>query len=175
MPKRKIDPLANGPVRLRLLEEADLPLTLAWRNQDHIRKWFFFSDVITPEQHRAWFEQYVPRDDDFVFIIEQDTLQGYRPIGQISLYHIDWEAKRGEYGRVMIGEADAAGKGMARAATQAVLEIGFHILGLAEIYLEVIPSNERAIQLYKSVGFRTIELCHNKVGMSIASETYTTQ
>ena len=54
MPKRIIAPLVNGRVRLRLLEEADLPMTLAWRNQDHIRKWFFHSDVITPEQHRRW-------------------------------------------------------------------------------------------------------------------------
>jgi diamine N-acetyltransferase len=172
MPKRIIDPLVRGPIRLRLLEEADLAQTLAWRNQDHIRKWFFYSEVILPEQHRAWFNDYSQREDDFVFVIEQDTLQGYWPVGQISLYHINWETKRGEYGRVMIGEADAAGKGLAREATQAVLSIGFEILGLKEIFLEVISTNVRAIRLYKSVGFQTTEICNNTLGMTIGADDY---
>ena len=60
-----------GRIRLRLLEEQDLPQTLAWRNQDHIRRWFFSSERLTPEQHAGWFARYRQRDDDFVFIIEE--------------------------------------------------------------------------------------------------------
>src|SRR5262245_27558728 len=87
--KRSIAPLVNGRVRLRLLEEEDLPLTLVWRNQDENRQWFFSSDIIAPEQHRRWFDQYRDRDDDFVFVIEEiDTLK--RPVGQLSLYRIEW-------------------------------------------------------------------------------------
>ena len=71
MQKRHIPPLQAGRVRLRLLEEQDLPRTLAWRNQDHIRRWFFSSERLTPEQHAAWFARYRQRDDDFVFIIEE--------------------------------------------------------------------------------------------------------
>jgi diamine N-acetyltransferase len=167
MSKRAINPVLNGPIRLRLLEEADLPLTLFWRNQEHIRRWFFHSDVVTPEQHLAWFKQYNPGDDDFTFIIEQATSQGYCPVGQIALYHIDWETLRGEYGRVMIGETDLAGKGLARAATEAILEIGFETLGLQEIFLEVIPTNERAIRLYQTVGFQTTQMGHSSIEMNI--------
>jgi len=86
--KRSMPPLVNGRVRLRLLEESDLPLTLAWRNQDDTRRWFFSSASISSEQHRAWFDQYKNRDDDFVFVIEEiDTLK--RAIGQVALYHVD--------------------------------------------------------------------------------------
>jgi hypothetical protein len=56
--KRHIDPIVNGRVRLRLLQEADLAMTRAWRNQDHIRPWFFTNDVVSEEQHRAWFDHY---------------------------------------------------------------------------------------------------------------------
>src|SRR6187549_2663337 len=98
MPKRTITPLENGRVRLRLLEESDLPATLAWRNQDHIRKWFFHSDVIAPDQHRAWWDRYLQKDDDFVFVIEE-TESLKRPVGQVALYNIDWENGTAEYGR----------------------------------------------------------------------------
>jgi diamine N-acetyltransferase len=167
MSKRVINPFLKGPIRLRLLEEADLPLTLSWRNQEHIRRWFFYSDVVTPEQHLAWFKQYNPRDDDFTFVIEQVTSPGYRPVGQIALYHIDWEMLRGEYGRLMIGETDLAGKGLARAATEAILQIGFEVLGLQEIFLEVIPSNERAIRLYQTAGFQTTQMGPSSIEMNI--------
>jgi RimJ/RimL family protein N-acetyltransferase len=155
MSKRELSPFELGPVRLRLLAAADLPKTLQWRNQDHIRRWFFFSDIITAEQHQAWFEKYQDRDDDFVFVIEECTPSGFRPVGQIAIYHVDWEALSAEYGRVMIGEADAAGKGLAKAATQAVLRIAFEQLGLREVYLEVLADNTRAIALYESTGFVT--------------------
>jgi diamine N-acetyltransferase len=149
MPKRDIAPLEAGRVRLRLLEERDLSQTLAWRNQEHIRRWFFSSDPLTPQQHATWFAKYLERDDDFVFVIETDL----RPVGQVALYNIDWTAGRAEFGRLMIGEAEAAGRGLAREATEAILDLAFRQLGLREVYLDVIPENARAIGVYKACGF----------------------
>lgn len=150
--KRAVGPIDAGGIRLRLLEAGNLPTTLAWRNQDHTRRWFFTSQVIGSEQHRAWWERYRTLDDDFVFIIE-DTVALNRPVGQVALYNIDWLAGRAEYGRLMIGDAAARGRGLARAATAALVEHGFHTLGLREIYLEVLASNVAAIQVYSATGF----------------------
>ena len=152
MAKRALGPYESEKVRLRLLEEADLPRTLAWRNQDHIRKWFFNSDVITEDQHRGWFAKYRERDDDFIFVIES-TADGHQPVGQVSLYHIDWDRRMAEYGRLMIGESSARGKGLAHAATQRLLEAAFGDMGLREVYLEVIADNEPAIAIYRACGF----------------------
>src|SRR5262249_62334012 len=102
MPKRSVAPLVSGRVRLRLLEEADLPMTLAWRNRDENRRWFFSSDPIPPDRHRHWFEDYRDRDDDFVFIIEE-TESLRRPVGQVALYDIDWQAGRPRGGRPAAG------------------------------------------------------------------------
>jgi RimJ/RimL family protein N-acetyltransferase len=152
MAKRPFGPLVSGKVRLRPLEECDLPLTLAWRNQDHIRKWFFTSSVITPEQHTAWFRSYREHDDDFVFIIEDLSADG-RSVGQVALYHVDWVGRRAEFGRLMIGEPAAAGQGLAKAATQALVTGAFADLGLNEVYLEVMADNHPARAIYERCDF----------------------
>ena len=166
MKKRDIAPVENGTVRLRLLREEDLSLTLAWRNQDQIRRWFFNSNLIDPDQHAGWFHQYQERDDDFVFIIEEVNA-GCRPVGQVALYHIDWSLKRAEYGRLMIGDPTARGKGLAYSATDLVLQIGFQVLGLDEIFLEVFGDNAPAISVYQHSGFQMDEVHDNIVRMKI--------
>lgn len=155
MPKRHIEPWLCGRVRLRLLEEADLAMTLAWRNQDHIRTWFLHSEVISPEQHAAWFHAYRDRDDDFVFVIEE-AASLHRPVGQVSLYHLDDGAGRAEFGRLMIGDAAAAGRGLAREATDCVVAAALGSWGLREIYLDVKVDNAPAIAIYKRCGFSTV-------------------
>lgn len=152
MAKRTIAPIVGRRIRLRLLEAHDLPTTLAWRNQDHIRKWFFHSDLIDPHQHQAWFARYQERDDDFVFIIE-DVGGTRRPIGQVALYNLDWVARRGEFGRLMIGERSAEGKGLAKEVTLLLVDEALTRWGLAEVFLEVKDENQRAITLYQSCGF----------------------
>jgi diamine N-acetyltransferase len=155
MAKRTIAPLAGGRIRLRLLEEADLPTTLAWRNQDDIRRWFFTSAVITPEQHRAWYDAYRTRDDDFVFVIEEIG-ELNRPVGQVALYRIDWNERRGELGRLMIGDRDAQGRGLARMATMRLVDEALNGWRLREVYLECVPDNSRALAVYKACGFTPI-------------------
>jgi len=154
--KRPIPPLVGDRVRVRLLEEADLPSTLAWRNQDHIRRWFVHSDTITPEQHHQWFAAYRERDDDFVFVIEAMP-NPPRPVGQVSLYRIDWARHRAEYGRLMIGEADAAGRGLAHEATNVLIKYATATLGIREIELEVFAHNAAAVAIYSACGFRLQE------------------
>jgi diamine N-acetyltransferase len=150
--KRAIEPLTRGRVRLRLLEEGDLPLTLEWRNQDDIRKWFFHSNLITPDQHKAWYEQYRTRDDDFVFVIEE-TQSLCRPVGQLSIYHVDWAARRAEFGRLMIGDPEARGQGLAMLATGLLVDHALGPLGLQELYLELLSNNSAALAVYEACGF----------------------
>ena len=153
MGKRLIPPLVGERLKLRLLEENDLPHTLAWRNQEHVRRWFAHSDVITPEQHRDWFTAYRERDDDFVFVIEE-THDLHKPVGQISLYRIDWARHRAEFGRLMIGETAAARRGLAREATRVLLYYATTTLGMREVELEVFADNAAAISIYAACGFQ---------------------
>jgi RimJ/RimL family protein N-acetyltransferase len=155
MTKRHIDPIAGRRVRLRLLAEADLPMTLAWRNRDHIRRWFINSDRLTAEQHHAWFEQYAGRDDDFVFIVEE-AKELLKPVGQVSLYKIDWGLGRAELGRILIGEPGAAGKGLAKEATRLLLDHAFGQFKLREVEANVMSTNRASLAVF-SCGFREVE------------------
>ena len=156
MPKRTIAPLLGPRVRLRLLEEGDLPRTLAWRNQEQIRRWFLDPAVIAPDQHHRWFEAYRERDDDFVFVIEE-TRDLQKPVGQAALYRIDWGRRQAEYGRLMIGEADAAGRGLAHEATDVLVRYAVTTLAMQTITLEVLADNTPAIAIYTACGFRAHE------------------
>jgi diamine N-acetyltransferase len=154
--KRHIAPLDAGGARLRLLEERDLALTLAWRNQDHIRRWFLTSDPITPEQHQEWFRRYRERDDDFVFVIEEtDVLKC--SVGQVSVYHVDWSKGSAEFGRLMIGEEQAHGRGLARKVTRRLIDEVLGPWGLRELHLECLRENHRALAVYADCGFEVIE------------------
>jgi RimJ/RimL family protein N-acetyltransferase len=153
MKKRHVAPLHTGRIRLRLLAEHDLPQTLAWRNLDHIRRWFFHHEQISAEQHGRWFADYQSRDDDFVFVIEE-AASGYRPIGQAAIYNVDWLLRTAEFGRLMIGDDRAAGRGLAQEATSALVALAFNEFRLREVHLEVIPTNARAIRTYEACGFK---------------------
>jgi diamine N-acetyltransferase len=152
VPKRLLPPIVDANVTLRLLEERDLSMTREWRNRDEVRKWFLTSTIISPQQHAAWFAQYRDRDDDFVFVIEETALL-CRPVGQASIYAIDWQQRRAKFGRLLIGDPDARGKGLARRAVTALIGESFDKLGLEELRLEVLKDNARAIALYEQCGF----------------------
>jgi RimJ/RimL family protein N-acetyltransferase len=156
MSKRLIEPVEGRRIRLRLLEEADLPLTLFWRNQAHIRKWFLNSQIITPQQHSAWFRSYLERDDDFTFIIEETSVFN-RPVGQIAVYDIEWTRERGQFGRLMIGDPEAMQCGIAREATELLVGVCSRDLGLRELYLDVYGDNLPACAIYTRCGFSLTE------------------
>ena len=145
--------LESPRLRLRPLAEADLPLTRAWRNRDDVRRWFRDAEPIGDEQHRAWWGAYRERPDDFVFVIEEKLPEGARPVGMVSLYRVDVRPREAEFGRFLIGEPEAAGRGLAAEATRLLVDWAFGELALERIVLEVRADNARALVLYRASGF----------------------
>jgi diamine N-acetyltransferase len=146
--KRPLAPIGAGRVRLRLIEAADLPTTLAWRNRDEVRVWFKTSVLLTPEQHQGWFERYRERDDDFLFVVEAEG----QPVGQVSVYGIDWQSGQAEVGR-FLAAPQASGQGYMRDACAALFAFCRDGFGLRYLFLEVLADNARAIELYRHQGF----------------------
>lgn len=141
-------------------------MTLAWRNQNHIRRWFLHADVISPEQHLAWYAQYKERADDFVFVIEEtDVLKA--PVGQIALYRIDQQQGSAELGRLLIGVPEAASRGLARLAVSRLVDEAFERWGLSEVHLQVLSSNIAALAVYRACGF----LASSTSGQSVVQMT----
>lgn len=147
--KKPLPPHVFNGLTLRLLRENDLPLTLAWRNHDDSRIWFKQSDALTLEQHARWFDQYLGKDNDYVFIVERDA----RPVGQAAVYDIDWASGRAEVGRFLAAPAER-GRGHLFNACGALIGLCRDRLALSDLFLEVFAHNHRAIRVYQGNGFK---------------------
>ncbi len=139
-------------ITIRTITNNDIELIRYWRNDESIRSCFVDSKIISSSQQQNWYEGYKNKKDDYMFIIELEQ----KPVGSIALYHIT--STTAEYGRLMIGEKMALGKGVAQTASKLIIQFA-EILGIECIYLEVFKSNIVAYNLYLKVGFKDIE--HN--------------
>jgi diamine N-acetyltransferase len=159
--KRLIHPFGAADIQLRLIEEADLDMTRSWRNRADVRIWFKNSQLITAEEHRAWYSRYSTRDDDFVFVVEA---QG-RPVGKASVYGIDWAEGSAEIGRFVVAP-EAGGRGYISLACTELLRFCAETLQLKYVFLEVKESNHRAIKIYVQNGFREEARAEGMIRMS---------
>lgn len=158
--KPSVAPFGNDAIRLRLIEERDLAMTLSWRNRDEARIWFKSSAIISADQHRSWFAAYAEKDDDLLFIVEA----GGFPVGQASVYRIDRQKGGAEVGRFLAAPEQRGKTYMGQACGEL---IGFcaDTLGLGYLFLEVLEGNERAMRLYRRNGFVEENRCDGLIRM----------
>lgn len=152
--------LSNFDVLLRQVSEKDLINLCKWRNKNEIKKGFLNQNDLIIDKQIMWYESYLKNDSDIMFIIEFNDL----PVGSVALYNINLDKNDAEFGRIMIGEDSAKGKGVAQKATKLICDFGFNILKLNEIYLKVFIDNDVAIKVYEKNGFvkKYIEEIENK-------------
>lgn len=167
--KQAYPPFSFGSLKLRLLDETDLPLTLEWRNRDGARQQFGTSDVLQWEQHAAWFERYLDKADDLVFIVEDAATQAR--IGQVAIYGIDTVASTGEIGRFVVAP-EFQGRGLMRQGIEALIRFAREVLGLQSVYLLVRETNERAWRLYTQLGFAEVSHAEGMITMERSSNDH---
>jgi len=76
-------------------------------------------------------------------------------IGNIGFVNLDLINKVGELG-IFIGNKDYWGKGYGMEAIQLLLDFGFNMLNLHNVYLRVFSFNKPAINCYKKIGFKEV-------------------
>jgi RimJ/RimL family protein N-acetyltransferase len=76
-------------------------------------------------------------------------------IGNCGLHDIGWIGRHAEFG-IFIGDKDYWNKGYGEEATRLILDFGFNILNLYNIFLKVMEYNKRAIRAYEKAGFKQI-------------------
>jgi RimJ/RimL family protein N-acetyltransferase len=147
--------VAKSPahVRLRAICRADLERLRGFVNDPDVMQ---FSNVYRPisdSQQDAWFEG-ICRDKDSVwYAIDVERAGETRLIGTCCLLGFDWPSRLAEL-RVRIGDRSAWGQGFGREAVALLLSYGFKDLGLERIWLRVYSGNQRALRLYRRLGFR---------------------
>ncbi|WP_179861974.1 GNAT family N-acetyltransferase [Bacillus wiedmannii] len=156
---------------IRKVLEEDIELIREWRNQPDVRKYFINTNYINKDQQKKWFEEYSQKKSDIMFIIEE-TLEFKSAIGTVALYNIDLEKNSAEFGRLMIGYLPSVGKGFGKRAAILACKYAFEILGLSEIYLNVLTHNLKAKHIYSDIGFAVRGAHPNEFNMVLSKEDY---
>ncbi len=165
--------LESENITLRQLENCDIEFLRNWRNNKENTKYLRSIGYITPQQQEMWFKKYLKNDDEIAFAIVE-TKELNRIVGSCSLYNfIDDQA---EFGKILIGDSEAHGRGIGLKATEIVVKFAFHELNLSRVVLECYENNIPAQKIYKKVGFTTTGKTRNDgfdkaIFMSICKST----
>ncbi|TYT23271.1 GNAT family N-acetyltransferase [Dictyoglomus thermophilum] len=123
------------------------------------------SNLYTEQKEREVLERLSKSDYNFAIVdLEREEL-----IGNIGFVNLDLINKVGELG-IFIGNKDYWGKGYGVEAIQLLLDFGFNILNLHNVYLRVFSFNKPAINCYKKIGFK--EVGRIREAKQIAGERY---
>lgn len=136
-------------VKIRPLEPKDALTSVKWRNDPEVFKYTgsVYTHTITLENEIEWVNRVIGNVDEYRCAIIADG----KYVGNIYLTGIhDEEA---EY-HIFIGDKSFWGKGVAKMASQLIINHGFENLHLTRINLSVRPQNTAAHRLYQNLGFR---------------------
>jgi len=138
--------VALGPIRRDLLTTYQ-----RWINDFTVsRTLALFPAPISEEAELSWYEASATGNDRPDFTIYENSTM--RPVGNTSFQKIDWVHRRAEWG-IVIGEADARGKGYGTETARLMLDYGFTALGLNSVSLNVYEYNTPARRAYAKAGF----------------------
>jgi len=139
--------LEAATVRLRPVEEGDLPLLVRWANDAGVRHWLHRSErppaTLESERERlrdrTWAEWCIETSD-------------VRPIGVVRLRGVEADQGRAELA-IVIGEKDRWGRGYGTGAIRLVLRHAFAELGLRRVWLITDADNLRGQRCFQKCGF----------------------
>jgi len=146
--------LSSKRLRLRAIEHSDLSRFVSWLNDPEVTEHLMLYIPMSLPQEEQWYEKTLngPAEEQ-PLVIEIDTPEGWTPIGNISLMHVDWRTRSAELG-LFIGEKRYWNQRYGGEAIQVMLRHGFEGMNLNRIYLRVFETNPRAIRCYERVGFQ---------------------
>lgn len=139
--------VALGPLRRDLI-----PLHAKWRNDFFVIR--TFGDTPEPrtiERQTVWFDRAATGSEAYWFVIYE--IGTWRPIGSTDLFEIDHRHGTCTFG-LLIGEADARGKGYGTETARLMLDYAFTALGMHNVRLDVDEFNLAGRKAYERAGFK---------------------
>lgn len=139
-------------VSLAAHDRALVPTYARWVNDLATNRGLIVGDrPITLDDEDGWYEDATGDAGRVLFTIwENDP---FRPIGTSELTLEDPVHRTAKFG-ILVGEADARGRGLGTEATRLTLDFGFTTLNLHAIQLQVYAFNVGAIRAYEKAGFQ---------------------
>lgn len=135
-------------VIIRPLQEQDAYTSVKWRNDPEVFKYTgnTYKNEITLETELNWIRKVMANRNEYRCAILADNIY----VGNIYLTEI---TKASAYYHIFIGNKDYWGKGVAKKASEQILNYAFCTLKLPTVYLRVKKQNRAAFYLYKKLGF----------------------
>lgn len=142
----------NKKIKLRKIEESDAEIYHKWRNDVEI----MYStspelDQFNLNDTREFVGFILGSQNSKSYMIE--TKEDNKTVGIVSLININNKDRSAEC-IIDIGEKAAWGKGIGQASFNMVMNYAFNELNFHRLTLRVFSFNERAISLYKKLGFK---------------------
>lgn len=132
---------------LHELTEATRDLILPWRNAPEVRRQMYTRHLISPEEHRAWFER-MQADPSRRWYLYHDA--NGEPVGVVNFTEIEPEAGTAFWGFYTRPGAPA---GTGKRILYAALEYAFNELGLHKLNGEALATNAVSVHLHEQCGF----------------------
>jgi UDP-4-amino-4,6-dideoxy-N-acetyl-beta-L-altrosamine N-acetyltransferase len=136
-------------IDLRNLVREDSRHLAAWRREPEVNRWMSDQPPETLEGHQRWVDALMADPDRRAWIITRHAA----PVGFLMLSGLSNCNRRAEWGWY-IGDKDARGRGVGRAAQVLGLDKAFDELGLEKVWAEVLADNEAALKAQAGAGFR---------------------
>jgi RimJ/RimL family protein N-acetyltransferase len=125
---------------IRLIAKHDIEFLRIWKNSN--MKSFFYNTRISKQDQENWYDSYLSRDNDFMFVVES---LGKR-IGCIGIRYLTEEAEWDVY-NVILGDLDFKGSGIMSIALAETINLAIGMKNLP-VTLKVLKTNV-AIGWYK--------------------------
>ncbi|RNC78840.1 GNAT family N-acetyltransferase [Piscirickettsia salmonis] len=138
-------------IYFRAIEETDIDYLYLWSNDDEINEmlcgWHFPG---SKGFIRDWIANQNQDQNNRRFIICNSD--DNKPIGTISLVHIDWK-NRNAYLGIMIGNKEYQGKGYGEESIKLITDYSFLELDLVRLDTDIIEYNYKSIGLFEKLGW----------------------
>lgn len=143
-------------IQLKPFKQGDIPKLISWVDSAAFcMHWGgpSFQWPLTEEQLVTYIKENDGDEPERLIFkaVNEDTGE---TVGHISLGKLDRSNKTGRIGKVLVGNPEDRGKGIAGQMVKAICRIGFEDLELERISLGVFDFNHTAIRAYERVGFR---------------------
>ena len=149
------DLLKSGMITLRPLEPNDIDLLYLWENNIEIWQ---VSNTKTPFSKHI-LAQYLKEAAKDIYETKQLRLiiqnENLIPVGAIDLFDFEPYHLRAGVGILIHNKVDR-NRGYATDALEALSHYSFEILGLNQLYANIITDNLRSIELFEKAGFEKV-------------------
>ncbi|MFA7664686.1 MAG: spermidine N1-acetyltransferase [Burkholderiaceae bacterium] len=135
-------------LKLRPLEREDLYFVHQLDNNASVMRYWFEEPYETFAELSALYDEHIHDQRERRFVVELDG----EKTGLVELVEIDHVHRRAEFQIVIAPEYQ--GRGLAARATRLAMDYGFNVLNLYKLYLLVDRENDRAVRIYKKLGFK---------------------